>query len=153
MTLNQPNQSGECEQAGDLRDTLLLCMVPGVGPRTRRALLEHFGTADQVLAAPADQLRAVRGVGRELSVRIATARRQIDVDRELAICREHEIDIVCDTDPRYPIHDSCVKSPILPACCFGEVTSIRVTSWPSRSWEPGTPPTMDCVWWSDWQRA
>ena len=85
-----------------LRDTLTLCLIPGVGPRTRHALLERFTTADAVLAAPRDELRQVPGVGHELSSRIVRARQDIDVDREIRICQQHDVDIITEADPGYP---------------------------------------------------
>jgi excinuclease ABC subunit C len=48
----------------------LLDEIPGVGPARKRALITHFGSPEQVLAASAEQLQAVPGlpakVGREL---------------------------------------------------------------------------------------
>lgn len=85
-----------------MRETLTLCLIPGVGPRTRRALLEHFESVQAILAAPVEQLRRVPGVGRELSRRIANARQGIDVDHEIELCTRHGIGIVSDLDPRYP---------------------------------------------------
>ncbi|MFG0261118.1 MAG: helix-hairpin-helix domain-containing protein, partial [Novipirellula sp. JB048] len=43
--------------------TLLLSMLPGVGPRTLTALLDRFGSAAKVLKAPETQLAGVYGVG------------------------------------------------------------------------------------------
>ena len=43
--------------AEDLSAALRLVLVSGVGPRTRRVLLEHFGSAAAVLAAAPSQLR------------------------------------------------------------------------------------------------
>jgi excinuclease ABC subunit C len=44
--------------------------LPGIGPARKRALIDHFGSPDAVVAASADQLQAVPGlpakVGREL---------------------------------------------------------------------------------------
>jgi excinuclease ABC subunit C len=44
--------------------------IPGVGPARKRALITHFGSPDQVIAASSEQLQAVPGlpakVGREL---------------------------------------------------------------------------------------
>ena len=44
--------------------------LPGVGPARKRALIDHFGSADAVVAATADQLQAVPGlpakIGRDL---------------------------------------------------------------------------------------
>jgi DNA processing protein len=93
-----------------LRAELRLSMVPGVGPRIRRALVERFGRADLVLAAAPSDLRAVEGVGPKLVQAIADAEATCDVDAELALCHEHGISILTDGDPRYPdllrqIHD------------------------------------------------
>jgi excinuclease ABC subunit C len=50
--------------------TSLLDEIPGVGPARKRALISHFGSPEQVLAASAEQLQSVPGlpakVGREL---------------------------------------------------------------------------------------
>ena len=89
------------EDLGPLRDTLRLCLIPGVGPRTRRALLERFGTCAAALAASAEQLLQVPGIGPRLCDRIRRAG-DMDVDREIDLCRKHDIDIIPDTDPRYP---------------------------------------------------
>jgi excinuclease ABC subunit C len=44
--------------------------LPGVGPARKRALIDHFGSADAVVVATADQLQSVPGlpakIGREL---------------------------------------------------------------------------------------
>jgi DNA processing protein len=64
--------------------------------------LERFPGPAAVLAAPADALRQVPGVGRELSSRIVRARHEIDADREIQLCRQHGIDILTEEDDRYP---------------------------------------------------
>ena len=64
----------------DLIDTLRLSLVYGVGPKTRKALLERFGTAGAVLAAAMSDLREVTGVGAKLAHSIADAD-QIDAAR------------------------------------------------------------------------
>jgi len=94
----------------DLVDTLRLSMVPGVGPRIRRALVERFGSARAVLEAAGSELREVPGVGPKLARKITAALDEIDVERELEICRQHDIDIVTESDDAYPrvlreIHD------------------------------------------------
>ncbi len=85
-----------------LRATLLLCLIPGVGPRTRQALLQVFGDAESILSASADALRTVHGVGPLLCERIVSARQKIDVDRELDVCRRHGIAIIPQADPDFP---------------------------------------------------
>ena len=55
-----------------------------------------------VFAASAEQLRNVPGVGPQLSSRILRAS-EIDVDREIALCQQQGIDILLETDSRYPV--------------------------------------------------
>lgn len=93
----------------DLVDTLRLSLVYGVGPKTRKALLERFGTARAVLAAAMSDLREVPGVGPKTAHAIADADR-IDVEGQIALCREHGIDVLTESNPAYPrplreIHD------------------------------------------------
>lgn len=94
----------------DLVDSLRLSLVSGVGPRIRKALLERFGTARAVLAAAPSELRTVYGVGPKLTHKIAGADHEIDVEAEIALCRERGIDILTEAHTAYPrvlreIHD------------------------------------------------
>ncbi|NLF73144.1 MAG: DNA-protecting protein DprA [Candidatus Anammoximicrobium sp.] len=94
--------SPEPDSRDALASDLRLALTPGVGPVTRRALLERFGSAEAVLAAPPSQLREVPGVGVKLARQIVAANDEIDVNKELQLCREHGITILGDTDPAYP---------------------------------------------------
>jgi DNA processing protein len=85
----------------DLIDTLRLSLVYGVGPKTRKALLERFGTPGAVLAAAMSELREVAGVGPKLAHAIADAD-EIDAESEIALCREHGIDILTESSATYP---------------------------------------------------
>ena len=94
----------------ELVDTLRLSLVSGVGPRIRKALLERFGSARAVLMAAPSELREVHGVGPKLMRSIAEADHAIDVEAEIALCREHGIDILTEAHTDYPrplreIHD------------------------------------------------
>ena len=89
---------------------LRLSLVMGVGPRIRRTLLDHFGSAQAVFEAAPSELRAVERVGPKLAERLIAARVRIDVEGELARCREHGVTVVMEPDPSYPgplrqIHD------------------------------------------------
>lgn len=97
-------------ESDTLADTLRLALISGVGPLTRRSLLEHFGSARRVLEASSNQLRDTPGVGPKLSARILAARAEIDAEEEIAICEQHNIDILTESDDEYPrllreIHD------------------------------------------------
>lgn len=104
-------------------DSLRLSLVPGVGPRLRKALLDEFGTAAAVLSAAPSDLRRVQGIGAELTRRIAVAKDEIDVQAEIDLCAAHQIRILADDEPDYPralreIHDPpgvlFVRGEILP---------------------------------------
>jgi DNA processing protein len=84
------------------RDALRVALLPGIGPRTRQALLDTFGTSARILAASAAELERVPGVGRKLSRRICEEGPRVDVDSLLATCDEHQMAVVLAEDPRYP---------------------------------------------------
>ena len=92
--------AGEPEE--DLVDVLRLALVPGVGPRTRKVLLERFGSSGAVLRALASQLRDVEGVGPKLTARIAAARDEIHAEEEIELCRQSGVAIITQADPQYP---------------------------------------------------
>jgi DNA processing protein len=93
-----------------LEATVRLALVSGVGPILRKSLLEHFGSAESILAAAPSRLREVPGVGAKLTRSIVSACDEIDVEAELRLCREHGVSVLCDADPGFPrllreIHD------------------------------------------------
>jgi len=94
----------------ELVDTLRLSLIPGVGPRIRRALLQRLGSSRAVLQAAPSELHEVPGVGPKLTRKITAAMEEIDVEREIALCREHDVEILTEDDDAYPrmlreIHD------------------------------------------------
>jgi DNA processing protein len=95
----------------ELIDLLRLSLIPGVGPKMRKKLLERFGTPAAVLAAAPSELREIEGVGPKLLQKIASEEhREYDAAAEIATCRELGIDILSENHPGYPrllkeIHD------------------------------------------------
>ncbi len=79
-----------------------LAMVPGVGPATRRALLEAFGSAEAALAAASSRLREVPGVGPTIAQRIVAANDEIDAEGQLRLCRESGLQLLTEDSPDYP---------------------------------------------------
>lgn len=99
----------EANETDTLEDALRLILVSGVGPRTRKALLERFGSARAVLTAGRAALCEVPGVGPKLAGKILEAD-SIDAAGEIELCRREGIDILLESDPGYPrplkeIHD------------------------------------------------
>jgi DNA processing protein len=94
----------------ELVDTLRLSLVSGVGPRTRQALVERFGSASAALAAAPSEIREVYGVGPKLMHKIVDGPTIDDVEAEIANCREHGVRILIENHVAYPrmlreIHD------------------------------------------------
>lgn len=81
---------------------LRLALVPGVGPRLWRALVAHFGSPQETLAASTSSLRQVPGVGLRLAQAIASASAQIDAEVELALAAQHGIRLFTWEDEAYP---------------------------------------------------
>jgi DNA processing protein len=84
------------------RDALRLALLPGIGPRTRHALLAEFGTPQAVFQARGAELERVPGIGGKLSRRIVEARRELDLDSILATCAAEQIAVLLEDDPHYP---------------------------------------------------
>ncbi|MFH1266412.1 MAG: DNA-processing protein DprA [Planctomycetota bacterium] len=108
--MSQPDEAVRNHPRDDLALTLQLSLIPGVGPRTRQALLERFGSAADVLQAPPSELQTVPGVGPKLTRKIVEARDEIDAEEEMAVCRAHGVTILTVDDDEYPrllreIHD------------------------------------------------
>ena len=55
-----------------------------------------------VMQAAASELRAVPGVGQKLCRAIVAARREVDLERELADCRDHDVAVIAESSPEYP---------------------------------------------------
>lgn len=82
---------------------LRLALVTGIGPRLRMTLLDRFGSAERVFEAAPSELRDVPGIGPQLTRRLVQAREESDgVDAQLALCRQHGVEIVGEQDPGYP---------------------------------------------------
>lgn len=90
--------------------TLRLVLVSGVGPITRKALVDHFGSAAAVLKASPQELQQVQGVGPKLAHKIVAAPDEVDISELWRVCRENNISILPESHTDYPqmlreIHD------------------------------------------------
>jgi DNA processing protein len=93
--------ASEFEVSAALRAEVRLALTPGVGPRTRKLLIERFADAESIFTAAPSDLRLVDGIGPKIAAAIVAAR-QTDVDAEIEICRQGNIAILTESDPRYP---------------------------------------------------
>ena len=99
MAHSELSQSGTDSQ---LTNALCLSLLPGIGPRTLTALLEHFGDPESVLSAPGPELAKVPGVGPKLIHKIRTASHHVDVTSVIQWCEENQINIACKNTDAYP---------------------------------------------------
>lgn len=95
--------------------TLLLAMLPGIGPRTLTALVDAFGSPAKVLAASGPELACVPGVGPKLIHAIRTATHHVDVDSIIQWCDQHQARLVCQESDGYPamLDDLTDRPPVL----------------------------------------
>ena len=88
----------------NLRAEIKLLLIPGIGPRIRKRLVEHFGNAADVFRADLFQLRQVKECTSKLAGEILEAKDSLEseVDNQLELCRKSGIQLICETDPAYP---------------------------------------------------
>lgn len=94
-----------------LRDHLALALVPGLGPKLTRAVLDHFGSPAAVLAASSEQLEAVPMVGATLARRFAETFRTVNVEAEWAKVAAHGVRVVLADDEEYPARLTAIPDP------------------------------------------
>ncbi|MEQ1825962.1 MAG: DNA-processing protein DprA [Pirellula sp.] len=85
------------------RDAFIkLALVGGVGPKLIAALIEHFGSASEVLNASLSQLGQVPRIGPKLSTLIRDGSQSDLWDRVLSHCKDHGVEIILAGDPAFP---------------------------------------------------
>ncbi len=100
--------------------TLALSLVSGVGPSIRDRLLEQFGSPSAVLAASAEQLISVGGMGVKMAHAVAAT--TIDAaEEELHHCHAHQINVLIPSDGAFPSNLAHIDSPPQVLFCLGQL--------------------------------
>jgi len=87
----------------DSREALIaLNLIEHVGPVRARSLLEHFGDAPKILAAPKSALLRVRNIGDETAEAIANWEKTIDLAGELKRISDFGCRVLIQSDENYP---------------------------------------------------
>lgn len=81
---------------------IVLNLIPGLGSIRIQNLLEVFGSAELVLAAPAAMLERVPRIGPAMAAAIADWANCTNLDAELACAEQHGVRLVTFTDDDYP---------------------------------------------------
>ena len=90
------------DELGDLHSHVRLACVPGIGSRTRRLLLERFGSPDGVFAASPAEIASVGRLGKSLAAAIHAPTDTPTADDVIDLCRKRAIDIIVEGRAGYP---------------------------------------------------
>ena len=108
----------------DSREALIaLNLIEGVGPVRARSLLEHFGDAPKILAAPKSALLRVRNIGDETAEAIAAWEKTIDLAGELKRISDFGCHVLISSDENYPASLREIYDPPLVLYIKGELTA------------------------------
>ncbi|MGA3265612.1 MAG: DNA-processing protein DprA [Verrucomicrobiota bacterium] len=108
----------------DSREALIaLNLIEHVGPVRARLLLEHFGEAPKILAAPRSALLRVRNIGEETAEAIATWETKVDLSGELKRIQDFGCQVLIQTDADYPEILRQIYDPPLVLYVKGAVTA------------------------------
>lgn len=88
--------------SADCRALLILHLIPGLGPRLTKALLERFGSPEAVLEATASQLREIPYMGARSAEEISRLLKNIDIQPELDLIAEHGVELLVLGSAGYP---------------------------------------------------
>lgn len=125
-------------------DWLRLILIPEIGPRRGKKLLEKFRTPKVILNASINELACVEGITEELARKIVENRNKINIiDEQIKLIQRHEVNIVPLDSQDYPawlksIFDPplvlFVKGQILPQDYFAiAIVGTRLASFYGRS--------------------
>ena len=101
---------------------IALNMVPNLGPVRMRRLLEVFETPEKILGAGGSALRAVEGVGREVSEAIATWEKHVDLAAELERIEKFGATVITQESPEYPSALREIHNPPIVLYVWGTLT-------------------------------
>ena len=80
----------------ELRDHVRLACVPRIGSRTRRLLLERFGSPAAVFAATAAEVSRVAGIGPRLAADLPDLSTAAMAEDVIELCRKRRVGILID---------------------------------------------------------
>ncbi|MFA7209750.1 MAG: DNA-processing protein DprA [Parcubacteria group bacterium] len=85
----------------DLQYLNALNKINGVGPQKLRKLMAYFDSPEKIWNAPSEAL-AASGVGEALASKISAQRSDIDPEQEWQRLEKENIEMIIETDDRYP---------------------------------------------------
>ncbi|MDA0920695.1 MAG: DNA-processing protein DprA [Planctomycetota bacterium] len=119
----EPNTNDEdfSESDAALVTAIRLNLVPGIGPRHQRSLLDYFGDPESIFAASLTELERVSGVGPKLARLIHAARTTDHAESEVRTCQQHGYRLLRMGTDEYPENLTEVCDAPLILYCRGEL--------------------------------
>lgn len=101
--------------------SIVLNMLPTMGPVRLRRLIEVFGSPEKILTAPRDRLRAVDGIGAEVATQIANWESTVDLPSELQRVHASGARVITPAEPEYPRSLREIHAPPIVLYLWGEI--------------------------------
>lgn len=127
----------------DSIDWLRLVLIPEVGSRRGKRLLERFKTPKAVLEASLGDIAEVENIGREVANKIVKGRENIDLERQIKLIERNNVNLIPLDSEYYPANLKSifdpplvlfVKGQILPEDYFSiAIVGTRMSSFYGRS--------------------
>lgn len=105
----------------ELLTAIRLNLVPGIGPRHQRSLLDWFGDPESIFNASLTELERVSGIGPKLARLIHAAKSTDHAEEELQTCRENGFKLLRLGTDEYPQNLPEVCDAPLILYCRGEL--------------------------------
>lgn len=107
-------------------EDLALLFTRGIGSRTAAALIDHFGSAEELFAARLGEIMSSINLREDIARRIVSGEGMRSAEREVEYCRKHDIRIISSTDDEYP--DSLRQASDRPHVLFvqGDVDTLNM---------------------------
>jgi DNA processing protein len=103
------------------RAHLVLNLVPGLGPKLTRALLERYGSAARILAATTAELASVPRISLTIAEQMHEALRTAPIEQELQQLDQLHTTILIRDQPGYPARLAQIDDPPPLLYCRGEL--------------------------------
>lgn len=105
----------------DLIDWLSLALIPEIGARRGKSLLERFKTPKAILEASLGAIAEVENVGREAAKKIVEDKRRIDLERHIKSIEKNNISLIPLHSNSYPESLKYIFDPPLVLFVKGEI--------------------------------
>lgn len=86
----------------EIKSLIVLNSIPSLGPIRIKKLINHFGSAENVLLASIEELSNVEGIGINIATTIKNFKSKINPDKEIEIIERENIKLLTYSDQDYP---------------------------------------------------